>query len=59
MQQAMATGESLDSLYRETVSTRFEVHIPKPELEIEDETDLLERLERSVALAQERKREEP
>jgi hypothetical protein len=59
MQQAIATGESLDSLYRETVSTRFEVHIPKPELEVEDETDLLERLERSVALAQERKREEP
>jgi hypothetical protein len=56
MEQAIATGESLDDLYRETISTRFEIHIPKPDLEPEEDTDLLERLERSIALADERKR---
>lgn len=55
MEQAIRTGESLDDLYRETVSTRFEVHIPKPDMEPEEDPDLLERLQRSVALANERK----
>ena len=57
MERAIQTGESLDDLYRETVTTRFEIHIPKPDV-VEDDQDLLERLERSVALANERKQQD-
>jgi hypothetical protein len=56
MEQAILTGESLDDLYRETVTTRFEIHIPKPDVVPEEDPDLMERLERSIALANERKR---
>ena len=58
MERAIQTGETLDDLYRETVSTRFEIHIPKPDLEPEEDPDLLERLERSIALANERKQDD-
>jgi hypothetical protein len=56
MERAIQTGETLDDLYRETIGTRFDIHTPKPEMEPEPDPDLLEQLERSVALAEERKR---
>lgn len=56
MERAIQTGETLDDLYRETIGTRFDIHTPKPDLEPEPDPDLLEQLERSVALAEERKR---
>jgi hypothetical protein len=56
MERAIQTGETLDDLYRETIGTRFDIHIPKPELEPDLEPDLVEQLERSLALVEERKR---
>ena len=57
MERAIQTGETLDDLYRETIGTRFDIHIPRPELEPEPlEPDLAEQLERSLALVAERKR---
>lgn len=52
LERAIEVGESLDDLYRETVHTRFDVHVPRPDASLgpEDE-NLLERLERSVAQA--------
>jgi len=55
MEQAIATGETLDQLYRESTATRFEIHVPKPDLEPED-PELLEALQRSIEQAQERRR---
>ncbi|MBO0729140.1 MAG: PD-(D/E)XK nuclease family protein [Acidimicrobiaceae bacterium] len=56
MERAIQTGETLDDLYRETIGTRFDIHIPRPEIEPEPEPDLTEQLQRSIALAEERKR---
>jgi hypothetical protein len=58
MERAIQTGETLDDLYREQIGTRFDIHIPKPEIEPEIEDDLLEQLERSVAIARARKEEQ-
>jgi hypothetical protein len=58
MERALQTGETLDDLYRETVGTQFTVHIPKPDVEPEEDPDLLDRLERSIALANERKQQD-
>jgi hypothetical protein len=57
MERAIQTGETLDDLYREQVGTRFEVHIPRPDVDPEPDDDLLEQLERSVALAQKRRQD--
>jgi len=56
MERAIETGETLDDLYRETIGTRFDIHVPSPDIEPEPEPDLVEQLERSIALAEERKR---
>jgi hypothetical protein len=53
MQHAMQTGESVDDLYRERVGTRFDIHIPKPQ--IEPEPDLEEQLRRSLEMAEQRR----
>lgn len=55
LERGLQTGESLDDLYREQIGTRFDVHIPKPELMTEDDDELLQRLEASVAQAQQRR----
>ena len=57
MERAIQTGETLDDLYRETIGTRFDIHIPKPELEVDVSPDLTELLERSVEEAQARRQE--
>jgi PD-(D/E)XK nuclease superfamily len=56
LERGLQAGEPLDSLYRERIGTRFDVHIPKPVLD-EDDDELLERLEASVAQAELRRQD--
>ena len=55
LERGLQTGESLDDLYREQIGTRFEIHIPKPELKEEDNDELLKQLEASLEQAQQRR----
>ena len=55
LERGLQSGESLDSLYREQIGTRFDIHIPKPELKEEDDDELLQRLEASLHQAQQRR----
>jgi hypothetical protein len=55
LERGLQLGESLDDLYREQVGTRFDIHVPQPVPVAEDDDELLQRLEASLAQAQQRK----
>jgi hypothetical protein len=52
---ALAAGRSPEDLYRDEVGTRFDIHIPKPQMEPEPELE--EQLRRSLELAEQRRRD--
>jgi hypothetical protein len=51
---ALALGQSPEDLYRDEIGTRFDIHIPK--IELEPEPDLEELLRQSLELAEQRRR---
>jgi hypothetical protein len=55
LERGLQMGESLDALYREQIGTRFDIHVPQPKLEEEDDDELLQRLEASLHQAEARK----
>lgn len=55
-ERALQMGESVDDLYRTEIHTRFDVHIPKPELTPDDD-ELIKQLEASLAQVEDRKKE--
>ena len=55
LERGLQLGESLDDLYREQIGTRFDIHVPQPVPVAEDDDELLQRLEASLAQAEQRK----